>query len=345
MKQELEPLLNKIHHSDAIDLMRRLPDTSVDLIVTDPPYFGIVGNDWDNQWKNRQDFLQWMDKVLIELKRVLKSNGSLYIFASHRLQGFIEVGVDKHFRGLNNIVWLKTQATAKQTDRTAMRSYIPTVEHCIFAEQKNGDSLADDLAGYTDADRQLKKRLFGREIKQAMSELSINTHELVEAVGAYNVHNNGGAATNWTQGYNIPTKQQYELIKSYLNMKSLGGKYLRREYEDLRRPFYLDLAGENECNVWYFRPPSKRVHPTQKPLDMIEHILNVSSKPNQIILDPFAGSGTTAIAARKIGRQFICGDLELEYVEIARKRLQDSDPYQATELDNGMKQLSLFGNK
>ena len=86
----------------------------------------------------------------------------------------------------------------------------------------------------------------------------------------------------------------------------------------------------------------KRFHPTQKPVALFEYLIRTYTQPDEIVLDMTCGSGTTAIAARKCGRQFICGDLSVEYVEVARKRLQNSDPYQATILADGRKQLSLF---
>lgn len=63
------------------------------------------------------------------------------------------------------------------------------------------------------------------------------------------------------------------------------------------------------------------LHPTQKPVALFEYLIRTYTQAGELILDPCIGSGTTAIAARQTGRQFIGGDLTLEYVEIARKRL------------------------
>ena len=63
-------------------------------------------------------------------------------------------------------------------------------------------------------------------------------------------------------------------------------------------------------------------HLTPKPLDLIERIIKASSNPGDIVLDCFAGSGTTAVAAKKLQRNFLCCELDKEYVEVARKRLK-----------------------
>jgi site-specific DNA-methyltransferase (adenine-specific) len=72
-----------------------------------------------------------------------------------------------------------------------------------------------------------------------------------------------------------------------------------------------------------------RFHPTQKPIGVFEWILDNYSDPNSIILDPFLGSGTTAIAAHNTGRFFIGIEKEPKYVEIARKRLEQAQAQQS----------------
>lgn len=65
----------------------------------------------------------------------------------------------------------------------------------------------------------------------------------------------------------------------------------------------------------------KRYHPTQKPLALFEWILEKYSKPGDLILDPFVGSGTTAIACKKLKRNFICIDINPKYCDITNDRL------------------------
>ncbi|MCY4419457.1 MAG: site-specific DNA-methyltransferase [Cytophagales bacterium] len=69
----------------------------------------------------------------------------------------------------------------------------------------------------------------------------------------------------------------------------------------------------------------KRIHPTQKPLKLMERLIEKHSNPDNLILDPFLGSGTTALAAKELKRRFIGGDINPVYVEKARKRIEDSD--------------------
>lgn len=66
---------------------------------------------------------------------------------------------------------------------------------------------------------------------------------------------------------------------------------------------------------------SEKEHPTQKPVDLFRYLIRTYTQPGELILDPCAGSGTTALAAREEQRHFICGDSSPEYVTIAQKRL------------------------
>lgn len=96
-----------LHHTDALSLLAKLPDDSVDLIATDPPYYKVKGDSWDNQWRNPTEFFHWLDTILAEYHRVLKPAGSLYLFAGPHLATRVELAVAARFNLLNHIVWRK----------------------------------------------------------------------------------------------------------------------------------------------------------------------------------------------------------------------------------------------
>ena len=102
---EVEP--NTLIHGDCLKVMSRLEAGSVDLILTDPPYFKVKNEAWDRQWDKPAVFLEWMGGVLNEFYRILKPNGSLYIFASPQMSARVECKVAETFNVLNHIVWNK----------------------------------------------------------------------------------------------------------------------------------------------------------------------------------------------------------------------------------------------
>jgi hypothetical protein len=74
-----------LYHGDCLEVLPVLPANSVDCVITDPPYFRVKGEEWDRQWSDPAAFIAWLEKVVAELARVLKPNGSLYLFASPKM--------------------------------------------------------------------------------------------------------------------------------------------------------------------------------------------------------------------------------------------------------------------
>ena len=126
-----------IYNGDCLHVLPALPNNSVDLILTDPPYFKVKGDAWDNQWDKPGDFLAWLDRVLAEFARVLKPNGSLYLFASPQMGARVEILVGGRFQVLNNIRWRKEEGRHKAACKEELRAFFPASETIIFAEHVN----------------------------------------------------------------------------------------------------------------------------------------------------------------------------------------------------------------
>jgi site-specific DNA-methyltransferase (adenine-specific) len=114
---------------------------------------------------------------------------------------------------------------------------------------------------------------------------------------------------------------------NYQEMKARnGGKQMRDLWEICERP----EPGGGQV-VWSIPTPAPREkvhgrHPTQKPLALLERVLAASSRPGDLVLDPFAGSGTTGVAAVRAGCRFLGLEREAEYVELAARRLREAAP-------------------
>lgn len=114
---------NKIINADCFDILKQLPDKSIDCILTDPPYFKIVKNDWDNQWKDIFEFQKGVGELGKEFNRVLKENGSFYWFGDDKTIAYCQVELDKHFRLLNSLVWRKTGLQTMKGAESVYRSF------------------------------------------------------------------------------------------------------------------------------------------------------------------------------------------------------------------------------
>ena len=335
MKPYFETKLGTLYHGDCLDILPGLP--KVDLCLTDPPYMGCVQDDWDNQWASDHSFLQFVKDLTTQFSQLLEDNGSLYFFASSRLSSKIELVISEQFNVLNHIVWSKGDSrngvAGTGIDITALRKFwTATSERLIFAEKFISDSAYNSSIVYENSDyfsacEKAKSSIMGEYLKSEFKKAGVSNRQIASLFPS-KTGGVTGCVSNWLNGDNFPTKDQYLKIREYLNMSGeyeyLRREYedLRREYEDLRRPFY-PLKNGPWGDVWVFNPPKKRFgHPCQKPFDLISHILKISSRKNDTVLDPFIGSGTTAVACEQLRRRWIGIELSEKYCEIAAKRIE-----------------------
>lgn len=107
------------------------------------------------------------------------------------------------------------------------------------------------------------------------------------------------------------------------------------------------FGGNCVKSVWSGPAPAERQHPTQKPLDLIKWAVLNTVEPKAVCLDPFMGSGTTGVAAAKLGRKFIGIEIEPKYFDIARKRVQEAldAPDMFVEKPEPARQLGLLEHR
>ena len=76
--------INNIYNTDCIKSMKKLSDESIDLVIADPPYWKVVSEKWDYQWKTEQDYIKWSLQWIKEVARILRKGGSFYCFGYFR---------------------------------------------------------------------------------------------------------------------------------------------------------------------------------------------------------------------------------------------------------------------
>lgn len=318
---------------DARDVLPTLDDSSIHAVITDPPYFRVKGEWWDRQWDNRAHFLAWMGGLCDEWRRVLTANGSLYCFASPDLSWHVEGEIRQRFNVLNTVRWVKEAGWHNKTEKEALRSFLSPWEAVIFAEQYGADNIAKGEAGYAAKCDELRGFVFEPIRSYLASErdrAGWTTRRVAEAfqqkTGSRTVT---GMAGHWFEQVQwvFPTKANYTWLRELFNQ--CGGEYLRRDYEylrrdyeELRRPFALSDRSE-WSDVWNWRTVDPRYgkHPCEKPRAMMEHIITASTRPGDLVLDCFAGSGTTLDAARLTGRRAIGIEVSERHCETIATRL------------------------
>ena len=134
----------------------------------------------------------------------------------------------------------------------------------------------------------------------------------------------------------LPTYKPQGLIeinKTKKNGKSVGGETLRKNIEDSSGKGSLRTSGHTYVQKYtnyprqalYINSESKTVHPTQKPVALFEYLIKTYTNEGETVLDNCMGSGTTAIASMRTGRNYIGFELDEEYYKVAQKRIIDEN--------------------
>jgi adenine-specific DNA-methyltransferase len=313
-----------LYHGDCLAVLPSLTANSVDLVLTDPPYFKVKNEAWDRQWATPKAFLSWLDRVTAECHRLLKPNGSLYCFASPQMAARVEVQIAERFNVLNHIVWRKDYSRHRQAEKEALRGFFPQTERITFAEHYGADDLRgpvfEPLRAYLDCERA------SAGLSRADVDLAWQSERGTK----------GCMSPHWfgQSQFGMPTRAHYAFFR-----RAAPGRFLRdydelwreyeslaREYESVRRQFSV-TTDVPYTDVWDFKPvaayPGK--HPCEKPAALLSHMLTASSRPGAVVLDMFAGSGATLDAALKLRRQAIGVELSEQWCEKIARRLEAAD--------------------
>ncbi len=348
-----------LHQGDCLEVMRALPDDSVDLVVVDPPYFRAIDAEWDRKWRSAAEFVGWVGLLCEQWRRLLRGNGSLYCFASPQMAAQVEVEIGRWFDVLNHIVWYKPANRSQKAKKEDLRSYFPVTERIIFAEQRGADRAAKGEAGYELQCDRLKGFVFEplrAYLDGERQRAGVTPRQIMDYFEAQGWPKYVTARHSFTQSqWELPTEENYNRLRQAFHDLNHGGEYLRRDYEYLRRDYeylrrdyedlrrdYEDLRRDYEdlrrpfsvtastlhTDVWTMNaPPSNdRLHPTQKPQGMIQQMVRASTKPGGVVLDCCMGSGTTGAACVMEGREFVGIELDAGYFEIAKRRIEGAQP-------------------
>lgn len=283
---------NKIYHGNCVEKLKEIEANKVDLIYFDPPFFtqrkhSLTNKDnsktyeFDDKYNSIEEYLELVENVLLESKRVLKNTGSVFLHCDKTASHHIRVVMDKVFGRENfqsEIIWsYKRWSNAKKG--------LLNAHQVIFFYSKTQDFKFNSL--YTDY----------------------------------------SATTNLDQI--LQDRERNENGKSVYKKDENGNVVLGKEKK-----------GVPLSDVWeipYLNPKAKERtgYPTQKPVLLLNQILNIVTDEGDLVVDPFCGSGTTCVSAKSLKRQFIGIDISKDAVELANSRLEDMVISESNLLNKG----------
>ena len=265
-------------------------------------------------------YLAMMAPRLVELHRILKPTGSLYLHCDPTASHYLRMILDGIFGGenfRNEIIWKRTTAKA------LMKKRLPSNHDIILAYQKTAEAFWNDAAIYQPYDvdnlpEKTQKKYSHRDPDGRIYRLDnlINPNPnrpnlTYEFLGITRVW-------RWTKERMEAAHKSGIVVQTKPGTVPQMKRYLDEQEGIPLDDVWVDIAPLNS------QATERQGYPTQKPQSLLERIISMSSKPGDVVLDPFCGCGTTVHAAQKLGRQWIGIDVTYIAINLIKVRLKDA---------------------
>ena len=323
----IQPLPFSIYNRDSSQLLKSFPTNCIDLVYLDPPFFSNRDY-WINsstsqrfafsdRWRRGLDsYCKWMKEIAVECERILKNGGSLYLHCDTHASHYLKVVLDEVFGVANfhnEIVWKRQSAHNDWTQ--GAKSYGRIHDVILYYSKGPGYTWNPVFEPFSEA-----------HVRRAYRHVESGTgrrYSLGDLTGP------GGASKGNPRYKFLGVERYWRYSKERMKKLYQEGRIIQRKPGNvplLKR--YLDeMNGRPIQDVWDDISSAKTAHektgyPTQKPLRLVRRIIQVSSKPGDIILDPFCGSGSSLVASYETQRRWIGIDNSRTACSIALRRLR-----------------------
>lgn len=317
-----------IYCGDCLDQLRNLPGACIDLVYIDPPFnsnrnYEVFWGEtkekraFEDRHASTQAYIDYMRPRCIELARVLKKTGSFYYHCDWHASHYVRVMLDQIFgQGTfqSEIIWRRNLAKG-----------------LAFTGFPNNH---DSIFYYTGGDAPTFNRPYQKYVLDDLDEKTESKYSLRDPDGRRyqltSLLNPAQDRPNLTYEF-MGVTRVWRWTKERMEAAHKAGRVIQTKPGAVpREKRYLDeQEGRPIDTIWVDIPPvnsqaeERLGYPTQKPLALLERIINASSNPNDIILDAFCGCGTALVAAQNLGRQWIGIDISPTACRVMAKRLRE----------------------
>jgi len=322
---------NKLIHADNLSTLKTLLDDysgKVDLIYIDPPFATNghfkISDDRANTISSSNgdaiaysdtligaDFLEFLRERLIFLRELLSERGSIYLHIDYKIGHYVKLIMDEVFgRDMfrNDITRIK--CNPKNFHRKA---YGNIKDLILFYSKAESPIWNDPRIPFTEED---KERLFRKLDKGGRQYTTIPLHAPGET-------SNGNTSKEW-KGMKPPKGRHWRTDPAILEEWD-NQELIEWSANGIpRKKIFLDERdGKKMQDIWEFKDPQYPQYPTEKNLDLLKLIVEASSNEGDLVLDCFAGSGTTLVAAQSLNRNWIGIDKSEPAIRVIQKRLNN----------------------
>ena len=311
----MENFLNKIINGNSLEVLKTIPDSSIDCCITSPPYWGLRDYGHEEQLgseKHFKDFVNNLCNVFDEVQRVLKPTGTCFINLGDTYGGSgsgttKNADTSKYVENSKQVYVLPNGTSkASQFRGTAMNKSLCMIPERFAIEMiDRGWCLRNQIIWH-------KPNLMPSSAKDRFTVDFEKVFFFVKQPTDYYFEQQ-------LEPYTEPLDRWAgQMVRGNYKTKTEQFAVRERNGRD-KRP---NPEGKNMRTVWSINTePSTEAHFATYPQRLVERMLKAGCPENGIVLDPFFGSGTTGVYARKVNRNFVGIELNPEYVKIAENRL------------------------
>ena len=350
-----------LYHGDNLDFLRGINSETIHLIATDPPFnkgrdfhatpnslssgarfpdrwkwdadvheewVDSIKDNWPGVWAviesarvaygpDMAAFLCWLGVRLLEMHRILREDGSLYLHIDHTAHAYVKTLMDAIFGTANfktEIVWKRTSA---HSDTRQGRQQHGRIHDTILFYAKSGEWNWNPI--YTEHDQDYVEGFYKYVEPETGRRYTLGD---LTAPGGASKGNPHYELMGVTRYWRYSQERMQELVNAGRVVQTKPGAVPRYKR-------YLDeMPGVPLQDLWTDIGPigsqakERTGYPTQKPLALYERIIQASSNPGDIVLDPFCGCATTPVAAERLGRQWIGMDIWGQAHQMVLNRLE-----------------------
>ena len=323
-------LVDQILCGDNLELIQQLPDCSIQLVITSPPYF--QQRDYGGGMGNETNVNEYIDTLLClfrECVRVVSDDGNIVFNIGDKYQDSSLLLVPYRFalaatntglvRLVNEITWVKKNPTPRQFSRRLVSSTEPFFH---FAKSDRYFYNPKAFLAESHAPQHSNKKI-GTNVGQRYFDL-IDESDLSEAEKTVARIELAEVIQEVKSG----KTQSFRMKIRGIHAAPFGGQMGGRTLQLKNKGFTIIRIHGNKLKRDVIETPVAAVkgnkHPAIYPMEVVEEFLHLLTPPGALVLDPFMGSGSTAVACKRLGRHHIGYDINAEYCEYAQQRVDDT---------------------
>ena len=292
-------------------MLKTIPDGTVDCCVTSPPYYGLRDYGKEGQIgleESPEEYIEKLVRVFREVKRVLKDDGTLWLNIGDSYAQRLRQSGEEYAGKLARASKGQIKAGAKKAPTGFKEKDLIGIPWMLaFALRDDGWYLRQDIIWHKP-----------NPMPESVKDRCVKSHEYIFLFSKKPRYFFDYMAIQEESKWNGKDKRSGKGRISYDGKRTKGGV----EKTKAQQSFVSITGRRNKRDVWRVATrPYKEAHFATFPEQLIEPCILAGSRPDGIVLDPFFGSGTTGVVAEKYGRRYIGVELNEEYIELAKKRL------------------------